>query len=228
LMPKPGGWMTKITQFFGILMLGMAIFMLSRILPEMLTLVLWAMLAIGTAFYLGLYDGQSPSGFGGYMSKLFAILFMLYGAILFIGALSGADSVLRPLEPFSGEKQVMAKSPEKISKKGYSIARLEAEVAASSKPVIVDFGKDSCTACTELEEFTFPDLAVQKAMERFTFIKIDLTDNTAEDKALLKKFELFGTPNIIFFDRSNAYLPAKTLTGFVSPKKFAEHLETIE
>jgi thiol:disulfide interchange protein DsbD len=101
------------------------------------------------------------------------------------------------------------------------------EVSESDKPVVVDFGKKSCTACTELEEITFPDPRVQEHLKNFTFIKIDLTDNTDADKALLKKFELFGTPNIIFFDSSNNYLAEKSLTGFVPPEDFAKHLESI-
>ena len=111
---------------------------------------------------------------------------------------------------------------------GYSVERLMKEVKASDKPVVVDFGKDSCTACTELEEITFPHPLVQKQLKNFTFIKIDLTANNDEDKALLKKFELFGTPNIIFFDKENNFLPEKSLTGFIPPKVFAKHLEGVE
>ena len=229
-MPKPGGWMNKVSQVFGIMMLGLAIFMLARILPDSLTLILWAMLSIGTALYMGLLDGKNPQTIGGYLGKLFAILFLLYGAALFIGGISGASSALRPLDVFKHGAVTGDTLPQKAaeSKKGYSIDRLMKEVAASEKPVVVDFGKDSCTACTELEEITFPDPAVQKALKKFTFIKIDLTDNTEEDKALLKKYELFGTPNIIFFDKDNRYMPEKTLTGFVKPEAFAKHLESVE
>ncbi len=229
-MPKPGGWMSRVSQVFGIMMLGLAIFMLARILPAGLTMILWAMMSIGTALYLGLFEGKNPETVGGYLSKLFAILFFLYGAALFIGGISGATSTLRPLAPFAGSA-VSAAYPEVTSntknRRGYSIERLKKEVAASSKPVVVDFGKDSCTACTELEEITFPDPAVQKALQEFTFIRIDLTDNSTEDKALLKKYELFGTPNIIFFDKDHHYMADKTLTGFVKPDDFADHLRKI-
>jgi thioredoxin:protein disulfide reductase len=102
------------------------------------------------------------------------------------------------------------------------------EVKASDKPVVVDFGKDSCTACTELEEITFPDARVQEQLKRFTFIKIDLTANNDDDKALLKEYELFGTPNIIFFGKDNKHMPKKSLTGFIPPEDFAKHLEGIK
>ncbi|MEA3455975.1 MAG: protein-disulfide reductase DsbD [Campylobacterota bacterium] len=229
-MPKPGGWMSKISQVFGITMLGLAIFMLARILPDAITIILWAMLAIGTALYLGLFDGKNPATIGGYLSKLFAIMFLVYGVVLFIGSISGATSVLRPFESFTqGNKVVMNEILETVTKsdRGYSVERLMKEVAASDKPVVVDFGKDSCTACTELEEITFPHPLVQKELKNFTFIKIDLTDNSDDDKAILKKYELFGTPNIIFFDKSNAYLAEKTLTGFIKPEVFAKHLNEI-
>ena len=229
-MPKPGGWMSKISQVFGITMLGLAIFMLARILPDAVTIILWAMLAIGTALYLGLFDGKNPATIGGYLSKLFAVLFLVYGVALFIGGISGATSVLRPFESFTqGNKVMMNEILESVTKsdRGYSIERLMKEVAASDKPVVVDFGKDSCTACTELEEITFPHPLVQKELKNFTFIKIDLTENSDDDKAILKKYELFGTPNIIFFDKSNSYLAEKTLTGFIKPEVFAKHLNEI-
>ncbi len=228
-MPRPGGWMTKVSQVFGLMMLGLALMMLSRILSDTVTILLWSMLSIGTALYLGLFNGKAPASIGGYLGKLFSILFLTYGVALFIGAISGADSALRPLEPFTSKGTVVAASPEKetADHRGYSVARLMEEVKASKKPVVVDFGKDSCTACLELEEITFPAPVVQKEMERFTFIKIDLTANTAEDKELLKKFELFGTPNIIFFDTDNNYMAEKTLTGFIKPEVFAKHLKTI-
>ncbi|HHE05617.1 MAG TPA: DUF255 domain-containing protein, partial [Epsilonproteobacteria bacterium] len=116
---------------------------------------------------------------------------------------------------------------EKSGHLGYSIERLMKEVKASQKPVVVDFGKDSCTACAELEHITFPDPKVKEQLKNFTFIQIDLTKNSDNDKALLKKFELFGTPNIIFFDKANNYLPEKSLTGFISPEDFAKHLESV-
>ncbi len=228
-MPKPGGWMSKVSQVFGIMMLGLAIFMLARILPDGITLILWAMLFIGTALYMGLLNGKNPSTIIGYLSKLFAILSLLYGISLFIGSVSGATSMMRPFDRFiTYDGTVVDEILEKVkSHKGYSIDRLEQEVKASTKPVVVDFGKASCTACLELEEMTFPDPSVQKELKNFTFIKIDLTDNTDDDKALLAKYELFGTPNIIFFGKDNSYKSENTLTGFVEPEKFAKHLREI-
>jgi len=227
-MPKPGGWMTVVSQVFGVMMLGLAIFMLGRILPDSVTLVLWALLFIGSALYMGVFDSSDRKPGAKKLFQLFAVVLMLYGASLFIGALSGANSMLRPFERFTAPKGVaVAAVEEKASHRGYSIDRLLKEVAASDKPVVVDFGKESCTACKELEEITFPDPRVKEQLRKFTFIKVDVTDNTEAEKALLKKFELFGTPNIIFFDKENNFLPAKSLTGFIKPQEFADHLEEV-
>ena len=228
-MPKPGGWMTVVSQVFGVMMLGLGIFMLSRILPDGLTLVLWALLFMGSALYMGVFDSSDETKGAGKLFKLLAVVLMLWGMSLFIGAISGANSMLRPFEKFTSGVAVasLGVSENKEGHLGYSIARLEKEIAASDKPVVVDFGKDSCTACTELEEITFPHPLVKEQLKKFTFIKIDLTANSDDDKALLKKFELFGTPNIIFFDTDNNYLGEKSLTGFIKPEDFAKHLEDV-
>lgn len=228
-MPKPGGWMTRVSQVFGVMMLGLAVFMLARILPDSLTLILWALLFMGSALYMGVFNNSGESKGMMKLTQLLAMVFMLYGASLFVGALSGATSMLHPFAKFtSGGKGVGTVEVDKSKYLGYSVERLMKEVKASDKPVVVDFSKDSCTACTELEMITFPNPAVQEQLKNFTFIKIDLTANSDEDKALLKEFELFGTPNIIFFDRNNTFLPEKSLTGFVPPEDFAKHLESIQ
>ena len=227
-MPKPGGWMTVVSEVFGVMMLGLGIFMLSRILPDGLTLILWALLFMGSALYMGVFDSSSESKGAAKLFRLLALVLMLWGASLFIGAISGANSMLRPFERFTANEAVTKSIIEdKMGHLGYSVERLMKEVKASDKHVVVDFGKDSCTACTELEEITFPHPLVKEQLKNFTFIKIDLTANNEDDKALLKKFELFGTPNIIFFDKENNYLPEKSLTGFVPPEDFAKHLEGV-
>jgi len=227
-MPRPGGWMTRISQVFGVMMLALAIFMLSRILPSGVTMTLWALLFMGTALYMDVFGHKEHEG-AMRLFRLLALTFLLYGASLFIGAVSGSTSFVRPFEKFTtGAKVAASHTVENKSQHlGYSVERLMKEVKASDKPVVVDFGKDSCTACIELEEITFPDAKVQEQLKRFTFIKIDLTANNDDDKALLKEFDLFGTPNIIFFGKDNKYIPEKSLTGFIPPEDFELHLKSI-
>jgi len=227
-MPRPGGWMSKVSQFFGIIMLLLAIFMISRILNDTITLILYSLWFIGLSIYFGIFDNEKVASLLGYVSKILAVVAMLYALSLFIGALSGATSMLKPFEKFTTSASVTIETKQKKNYKGYSIERLEKEIAASSKPVIVDFTKKACTACTELDTITFPNALVKEEMERFTFIKVDLSDNTAQDQAILKKYELFGTPNIIFFDKENIYLSQKTITGFIAPEPFIRHLQGIK
>ncbi len=227
-MPKPGGWMTRISQIFGVTMLAVAIAMLGRFLPIGLTLFLWSLLFMGVALFMGVFDNKEFEG-AKKLFRLLGLVFLLYGVALFIGAISGANSMFRPFEKFTSGISPLASAPVEAKGEhlGYSVKRLMKEVEASDKPVVVDFGKDSCTACAELSEITFPHPLVKEQLKNFTFIKIDLTNNTEEDKALLKKFSLFGTPNIIFFDKNNHYLSDKTLSGFVEPEAFAKHLKSI-
>ncbi|MBT8348226.1 MAG: protein-disulfide reductase DsbD, partial [Sulfurovum sp.] len=228
-MPKPGGWMTIVSQVFGVMMLGLGIFMLSRILPDSLTMILWSLLFIGSSLYMGVFNPSSATKGAKKLFQLLAIVFLFYGGSLFIGGISGSGSVIRPFEKFTQYTGAVATAAMHTNKgnRGYSVERLMKEVSESDKPVVVDFTKKSCTSCTELDEITFPDPRVQAHLQKFTFIKVDLTDNTDADKALLKKFELFGTPNIIFFDTDNNYLAEKSLTGFIPPQDFAEHLDSI-
>jgi len=227
-MPKPGGWMTRVSQVFGVTMLAVAIGMLGRFLPDSLTLFLWALLFMGVALYMGVFESKEYEG-AKKLFRLLGLVFLLYGASLFIGSISGANSMFRPFAKFTSAVAVASTPAEdKSGHLGYSVERLMQEVKASNKPVVVDFGKDSCTACTELEEITFPNPLVKEQLKNFTFIQVDLTANSEDDKALLKKFALFGTPNIIFFDKENRYLADETLSGFVPPKEFAKHLEAIK
>jgi thiol:disulfide interchange protein DsbD len=240
-MPKPGGWMTRVSQVFGVVMLGLSIFMLSKVLPDWMTMALWSLLFMGMAIYMGVFNSNRTIEGATKLFQLLGFIFLLYGISLFIALLSGSTSMMHPFEKFTNPTVVKgslsADSPvvtnNEISKSenrhlGYSIARLLKEVKESDKPVVVDFGKKSCASCRELEAITFPNPAVQAELKRFTFISIDVTENTQDDKDLLKNFDLFGTPNIIFFDKNNKFLPKKSLTGFIAPDVFVQHLKSID
>jgi len=240
-MPRPGGWMTRVSQVFGVVMLGLSIFMLSKIAPAWITILLWSLLFMGIAIYMGLFDDSSKSIGMSKLFKLLAFVSLLYGSSLFIALLSGSTSMLHPFEKFTAQPVLTVNattidknitntsaSNEVTPKLGYTIKSLLKEVKESKKPVVVDFNKQSCPSCRELEEITFPNSAVKAEMKRFTFISIDITKYTDDDKALLKKFNLWGTPNIIFFDKENHFLDKKSITGFIKPKPFLEKLKSIK
>jgi thiol:disulfide interchange protein DsbD len=227
-MPRPGGWMTAVSETFGVMMLALAIFMLGKVIPSSITILLWALLFMGTAFYMGVFNNSSDRAGMKKLIQLLAFISLIYGASLFIGFLTGAKSMLHPFKPFTSGKMVgQSLSTHVEAKAGYSLVKLLEEVKATDKPVVVDFRKKSCASCDELEELTFPNPAVQEELKRFTFITVDVTANNDAEKALLKHFHLQGTPNIIFFNTDNKHLPEKDLAGFVPPEKFLNHLKSI-
>ncbi|NPA50321.1 MAG: protein-disulfide reductase DsbD, partial [Epsilonproteobacteria bacterium] len=225
LVPKPGGWMVRVSQTFGILMLAMAIYIIRGVIPQELYMILIASLLVGVALFIGIFEKRS--GFKILLS-IFAYFLLILGTIEFIGALAGAKSSLRPLEPFTSSKVIKKEEVIVNEAKGYTLEKLLEEVKNAKKPVIVDIGKENCAACSELATITFPNKDVQKAMKRFKFIKIDITKNSKDDQKILKHFKLFGAPNIIFFDSNGTYLNEKSLTGFIKPKDFIEHIKDIK
>jgi len=229
-MPRPGGWMTVVSQTFGVVMLALSIFMLGKVVSPAFTMLLWSLFFMGVAFYMGVFDNSSARAGMKKLFQLLAFTSLIYGAVLFVGFLTGAKSVLDPLAKFTTPKVVQGAVAIEVKTEasdGYSIAKLKKEVEASSKPVIVDFRKKSCASCDELESFTFSDPAVKKEMERFTFISIDVTANTDAEQELMRHYKSFGTPSVLFFDKDHKALPSKNISGFVNAEKFLKHLKTI-
>ncbi len=233
-MPKPGAWMDMIKFIFGVLMLGVAVWMVSRILPDPMTLILWALLLIFTAINLGAFEPlrEGCVRCGQATQKTLAILLFIYGTSLFIGGLSGAGSMLKPFEKFAAapgaQIQNAAAIPEVSFTVIHSVAELDAIVAESKgKKVMLDFYADWCTSCKELEHITFADPAVKAKMAEFVLVQADVTDNTAEEKALTKKFGLFGPPGIIFYDESGKQIKGANVIGYQSPEPFLKHLNSL-
>jgi len=226
-MPKPGGWMDIVSQVFGVIMLGLSIFMLSKVVSAQITILLWALLFMGISLFMGVFNNDSKRK----MVQLTGLVSLVYGISLLVGFLSGTTSMLHPFKKFTSSSSITSQSQitqEIDNNQGYSLAKLEKEIAKSNRPVVVDFSKKSCSACRELEEFTFSNQDVKEELKRFTFINIDITNHTKEEIAILKKYNLFGTPNIIFFDKNNNYLIKKSITGFINAKSFREHLKSIK
>jgi thiol:disulfide interchange protein DsbD len=223
-MPKAGGWMDRVSQVFGVIMLGLSIFMLSKVVSVEITILLWALLFMGISLFMGVFSSNSKRK----LLQLTGLVSLVYGISLLVGFLSGTTSMLHPFEKFtsSGTQSHLTQKIEEHQ--GYSLARLKKEIASSNLPVVVDFSKKSCSACRELEEFTFANQEVKDELKRFTFITVDISNQTEEEIAILKKYNLFGTPNIIFFDTNNNYLENKSITGFVDAKRFTVHLKLIK
>lgn len=228
LLPKPGGWMESVSKFFGVLMLLMALYVLRGILSPALFVYLFAVLLIGTAIMFGVFDSKESRGFAG-IFRVFNFLLLLYGSILFIGALSGATSIFDPLAKLKGGAVVVPQSSQSSKKeKKYTLSSLLQEIKGANKPVVVDIGKDNCAACTELAEITFPNPKVQEALKRFKFIQLDISDYTKDDQEIMRHFNIFGAPNILFFDSKANALEDRFQQGFVKPKRFLELLQSVK
>ena len=214
-MPKPGGWMESITKIFGIIMLAIAVWMLDRVLEPIIVMYLWALLLIGAALYLKMYSHI--------IIRLITTVIFIYGVLTFVGAVSGATNVLKPLERLSGTTVVSNAMQNELQwQKVKNLKELDVAIKASNKPVMLDFYADWCVSCKELEQITFKDEAVIQKLQGFTLLKADVTQNSDEDKALQKQFGVVGPPALIFWDKNNNEIKAAQIVGYKNPKDFLD------
>ena len=218
-MPKPGGWMESITRIFGIVMLGVAIWLLDRVLDPSVIMILWALLLLGSAIYLKIYQNI--------IAQLITVVIFILGAVLFIGAISGATNPLKPLEKFTSSKAVDILDKKLVFTKIKNIAELELAIKNSDKPIMLDFWASWCVACKEFEDITFKDEEVMKKLQGFTLLKADVTANSEEDKALQKMFAVVGPPALIFWDKDKNEVKSSKIVGYKNPKDFLEIVNKI-
>ncbi|HQS56811.1 MAG: thiol:disulfide interchange protein [Gallionellales bacterium 35-53-114] len=221
LLPKAGAWMEAIKNIFGVMMLAVAIWLISSLLPVSVVMLLWAALLIMSAVYLHALD-PLPHNTGGWhkLGKGIGIIILLLGVSLLIGALSGARDILRPLGAMGGG-QAVAQSSHVQFERIKNLAELDARVAqAKGKTVMLDFYADWCVSCKEMENFTFTDAKVQAQLKNTLLLQIDLTANNEDDKAFLKRYQLFGPPAILFFNREGKELPDYRVIGFQNAEVF--------
>jgi len=226
LLPKVGSWMNAVRNLFGVLMLGVALWLITPIIPVSLQLALWAALLIVPAIFMHALD-PLPVDAKPVLQfwKGIAIMLLITGLALLIGALSGAKS---PLQPLSGLKSASIASEQYRSLNFQtikSLAELEAALQnAQGKPVMLDFYADWCVACKELEQFTFSDARVQNALKDTVLLQADVTANNFEDKALLQRFNLFGPPGIVFFDTQSREETNLKVVGYKNAGDFLQIL----
>jgi thioredoxin:protein disulfide reductase len=223
LLPKAGVWLNTTKSVFGILMLGVSTWMLSRILPVSVTMVLVAALMIIPAVYMGALEplAQGVSGWKRLWKGL-GLMMLIFGVLEMIGVSAGSESILHPLKGFHANAKTVAR--DNLAFKHIQ-SRTELEVALAEarqqgKPVMLDFYADWCVACKELEAYTFSDANVHKALSGYQLLQIDVTANTDEDQALLKQYRLVGPPAILFWDAAGQPLSQRTVIGFQAPEIF--------
>ncbi|HSD68281.1 MAG TPA: protein-disulfide reductase DsbD [Woeseiaceae bacterium] len=228
-LPKTGQWMIAVKNAFGFMMLALAIWMLSRILPAGVTLALWAVLIFMAGVFLGGLTSLDAQASGlQKLGKGFGLLAILYGAVLLLGALAGGHSLLRPLGGLSagistGPGQEHGLAFRRI-KTVEDLDREVAMAASGGKSAMLDFYADWCVSCIEMEKYTFSDPAVQAALTNTVTLQADVTSNDAEDQELLQRFGVFGPPTIIFFGSDGLQRHGYEVVGYMKAEKFAEHV----
>ena len=241
ILPRAGDWMNAIKAVFGVLLLGVGIWMLERIIPANITLLLWAVLLMVSAIYLGALEGLGPNATG--WTKFWkggGLVVLLYGSMLLIGAAGGGSTMWPPLTHMQGVSYAgmaptaLAGGPAPGAhlefKKVANLRELDAAIAkanAAGKVVMLDYYADWCTDCVRMEKKTFSHPQVQQALSKVVLLQADVTDNNEADKELLRRFKIIGPPAILFFDESGNELRGFRIVGFYDPEQFLAHLKLI-
>lgn len=228
LLPRAGGWMEAVKAFFGVLLLGVAIWLISPVIPAVANMLLWAALLIVSAIYLHALDPlPHPAKGWSKFWKGVGVVALISGIALLVGALSGGRDILQPLSGLRGAGTAAAAESDAVHfEKIASPAELEQRLKRSNgKFVMLDFFAEWCVSCKELERFAFNDPKVRARLKNVVALQSDVTGNSDDDKALLKKFGLFGPPGIIFFDPSGKEVGR--IVGYDGLEKFLANLDGI-
>ena len=220
LLPKAGRWMVVVRNLFGVMMLGMAIWLISPMLPMAVQMGLWGALFIGSAVFAIANSAL--------LSKAVGIIALIIGSTLLVGALAGSSNPWQPLAGLIGGNANTQPTSVLPFKRVKNIVELDAAItSAKGHFVMLDFYADWCAACKEYEHTTFADARVQKALQNMQLLQVDVTSNSDEDKALLARFGLFGPPGILFFDRDGNEIRAAKVVGYQPAEVFLTSLNQV-
>lgn len=229
LLPRAGAWMDEVKRFFGLLLLGVALYTVQPVWPTALVLALWGALLLATAVLL-VSDQHRGAHRGGLSKSLWrrviAAVLAVCGLLEFAGAASGGSNPLQPLGHLARARGESAASGVQFVTIR-SVADLDDALRTAGRPVMLDFYADWCVSCKEMERFTFTDAGVQKKLAGALLLKADVTANNDADKALLKRFQLFGPPGTIFFDASGREIMGTRVIGFQNSDRFLQTLRAV-
>ena len=236
-LPKAGPWMESVKRFFGVLLLGVAIWLISPVIPASVHMLMWATLLIISAIYLHAVDSlpARASGFHKFLKGV-GIIALLFGIALLAGVLSGSRDILQPLAKInlaginenSTNKESIINSKHLPFQRVKSLAELNNRIAESqNKYVMLDFYADWCISCKEMERFTFTDTEVKNRLSNVVLLQVDVTEGTIDDETLLKHFKLFGPPGILFFDRHGREIYDARTIGYQNKEDFLAILNAV-
>ncbi|ATE61554.1 protein-disulfide reductase DsbD [Thauera sinica] len=224
LLPRVGPWMEGVKKAFGVLLLAVALWMMGPVIPPLATMLGWTALLVFSGIFLHAIDPLPPQAKGWQRFwKGVGVVLLISGAAMLVGALAGSRDPLQPLAVLRAE----ASAPQAVPRfeKVATVAELDARLASAGRPVMLDFYADWCVSCKEMERYTFSDPQVAGRMDRMLLLKADVTANTDEHKALLKRFGLFGPPGIIFFDAQGQERGGLRVVGYMKSGPFATVLD---
>ena len=223
LLPRAGAWMNGVRRFFGVLLLAVAIWVISPVLPPAAVMLAWAALLIGSAMFLRAID-PLPVNASGWLRlwKAFGVIVLVFGVALVVGALSGSRDPLRPLAALTSKESYVA-GPVRWQRVA-SLQELQEKLKTPGRPVMLDFYADWCVSCKEMEAFTFSDPKVRAQLDQMLLLQADVTAHNEQDRALLKRFSLFGPPGIIFFDAQGQEIRGLRVIGYQSAERFLKTL----
>ena len=227
LLPKSGPWMNAVRNFFGVVMLGMAVWLIGPVIPPALQMGLYGALLIVAAIYLRALDRLPPRvSPWNKLWKGLGIIVLVYGIALLAGALAGSKN---PLQPLAGLSGASVQKPKALPfQQVKNLAELEAAIKKShGRFVMLDFYADWCVSCKEYEQFTFGDPRVSKLLREVTLLQADVTADSADDRALLKRFGLFGPPGILFFDKNGSEIASLKVEGYKNADEFLVTLNAL-
>ncbi|MDH5611056.1 MAG: protein-disulfide reductase DsbD [Gammaproteobacteria bacterium] len=237
ILPKAGTWMETTKAVFGVMLLGLGIWLLERVAPPAATMTLWAALLIISAIYMGALTTLNKGESGWHkLWKGLGIILLIYGIAIFIGMMAGNRSIFQPLQGLgasatslstqaTSNQQASAHLNFKQIKGVEGLNAALAEAKAQNKKVMLDFYADWCVSCKEMEALTFSDPAVQQALAGMVLLQADVTPNDEKDRELYKHFGIIGPPSIMFFDRDGNELKNYRIVGYMKAEQFTQHIQ---
>ncbi|POR52441.1 protein-disulfide reductase DsbD [Bosea psychrotolerans] len=200
ILPRSGPWLVKAKQGFGFVFIGLAIWMLARVLPADVTLALWGLLAIAGGAWFGAY--ALIRDHLRLLPPLLAVALALYGLVLVGAAATGRQDPLRLAMRLDGAGAVEPESTAAVRVVSTSAAfdAALAEARAASRPILVDFTADWCTICREIDRTVMRDPAIRARLDTITIIRADLTVYGSDGQALMDRFGVVGPPTLLFID----------------------------
>lgn len=230
-LPRAGAWMNGVKAVFGVLLLGVAIWLLERVVAPSITLALWGVLLLSSAVYLGVLDSAPRRGIAQF-GKALGVVSFVWGILLLVGAGSGAHDPLRPLGAIVASGSApMAPGTGYATDDGWqavkSLEDVQAKIMASPKPVLLDLYADWCISCKIMERNVFPKPEVAGLLAQFTLLRADVTQNDETDQALLNAYGLFGPPSLVFFSQDGGEIEEVRIQGEVDAEALERHLQAV-